>query len=71
MLVIRGDTRVADIYLSEFMRLFSHFRRRGLAAMARSRKQKKKFLYLCPDDSWTRPFYESGSERMKERLLFS
>lgn len=25
MLVIRGNTRVADIYLGEFMRLFSHF----------------------------------------------
>ena len=25
MLVIRGDTRVADIYLTEFMRLFNHF----------------------------------------------
>jgi phosphatidylserine/phosphatidylglycerophosphate/cardiolipin synthase-like enzyme len=25
MLIIRGDTRVADIYLTEFMRLFNHF----------------------------------------------
>ena len=25
MLVIRGDTRVADLYLTEFMRLFMHF----------------------------------------------
>jgi len=25
MLVIRGNTRVADIYLGEFMRLYSHF----------------------------------------------
>ena len=29
MLVIRGDTRVADIYLTEFMRLFTHMRFRG------------------------------------------
>jgi phosphatidylserine/phosphatidylglycerophosphate/cardiolipin synthase-like enzyme len=71
MLIIRGDTRVTDIYLTEFMRLFSHFRRRGLAAMARSRKQEKKFLYLCPDDTWTEPFYKTGSSQMSERLLFS
>jgi phosphatidylserine/phosphatidylglycerophosphate/cardiolipin synthase-like enzyme len=70
MLVIRGDTRVTDIYLSEFMRLFSHFRRRGLAAMARSRKQQNKFLYLCPDDTWTQPFYKAKSAQMSERILF-
>jgi phosphatidylserine/phosphatidylglycerophosphate/cardiolipin synthase-like enzyme len=30
MLIIRGDTAVADIYLTEFMRLFTHseFRKR-------------------------------------------
>lgn len=30
MLVIQGDTRVADIYLCEFMRLFNHFYTRDL-----------------------------------------
>jgi hypothetical protein len=29
MLVIRGDTRLADIFFGEFMRLFTHFRFRG------------------------------------------
>jgi len=71
MLLIRGDKRVADIYLGEFMRLFSHFRRRGLAAQARTKTQKKRFLYLCADDWWTKPFYERDSAKMKERLLFS
>ena len=28
MLVIRGDQRVADIYLTDFMRLFDHFESR-------------------------------------------
>jgi phosphatidylserine/phosphatidylglycerophosphate/cardiolipin synthase-like enzyme len=71
MLIIRGDTRVADIYLGEFMRLFSHFKRRGLAAAADTAEEQKKFIYLCTDDSWTAPFYKSGSAKMKERLLFS
>lgn len=31
MLLIRGDARVADLYLSEFMRLFTHFQFRDLA----------------------------------------
>lgn len=71
MLVIKGNTRVADIYLGEFMRLFTHFRARGLAASARTKEQQAKFLFLCPDDSWLEQFYKSGSARMQERLLFS
>lgn len=70
MLVIRGDKRVTDIYLGEFMRLFSHFRRRGLAARARGKAAERAFLYLCADDSWLKPFYQRGSGKMKERLLF-
>jgi phosphatidylserine/phosphatidylglycerophosphate/cardiolipin synthase-like enzyme len=34
MLVIRGDTRVADVYLTEFMRLFNHFEFRQRLAPA-------------------------------------
>ena len=34
MVVIHGDKRVADIYLTEFMRLFDHYRLRGRAGSA-------------------------------------
>jgi phosphatidylserine/phosphatidylglycerophosphate/cardiolipin synthase-like enzyme len=33
MLVIRGNTRVADVYLTEFMRLFNHFEFRAHVAV--------------------------------------
>ena len=33
--MIRDDTRVADIYLGEFMRLFSHYAFRESVALAR------------------------------------
>jgi phosphatidylserine/phosphatidylglycerophosphate/cardiolipin synthase-like enzyme len=36
MLVIRGDTRVADLYLGEFMRLFNHFEFRQRVAADRA-----------------------------------
>jgi phosphatidylserine/phosphatidylglycerophosphate/cardiolipin synthase-like enzyme len=32
MLVIRGNTRVADIYLGEFMRIYNHLSFRAWAA---------------------------------------
>jgi phosphatidylserine/phosphatidylglycerophosphate/cardiolipin synthase-like enzyme len=79
MLVIRGDQRVSDIYLTEFLRLFTHFRFRAKvvgdsreAAPAagepppegRARKQ------LSRDDTWTDAFWEEGPKR-RERMLFS
>jgi phosphatidylserine/phosphatidylglycerophosphate/cardiolipin synthase-like enzyme len=81
MLVIRGNTRVADIYLGEFMRLFTHFRFRGKTetpddepapgpggpTATPSRSGKK---YLWNDDGWARRFYVKDSPREKERQLF-
>ena len=72
MLVIRGDTRVADIYLGEFMRLFSHHYFRDLI-----RKQQgenvttPRTLYLEPTDKWTSRYYKRYSVKLKERQLFS
>ena len=74
MFVIRGNTRVADIYLTEFMRLFSHFYFRDQvdqAAKQRRKGSKPPKLYLKSDDSWTKKYYEPGSAREKERLHFA
>jgi phosphatidylserine/phosphatidylglycerophosphate/cardiolipin synthase-like enzyme len=81
MLVIRGDTRVADIYLGEFMRLFTHFRLRGRAnakpnellpaAGVQPDQPTSEPIYLHEDSSWTDAAYQAGSPEEKERLLFS
>lgn len=79
MLVVRGDTRLADVYLGEFMRLFNHFRLRGKAKSGRTelepgpaagRRERGK-LYLRPDGTWAEPYYVAGSPEEKERLLFA
>jgi phosphatidylserine/phosphatidylglycerophosphate/cardiolipin synthase-like enzyme len=79
MLVIRGDTRVADIYLGEFMRLFTHFRFRGktntrdtqpIPSSDTPGPPAGKKLYLRDNDTWARRFYVKDSPREKERLLF-
>lgn len=69
MLVIRGNTRVADVFLGEFMRTFKHFELRNMVNEMSDDDQRASF-YLCPDDSWTRPYYEDGTPQMAERLLF-
>jgi hypothetical protein len=79
MLVIRGNKRAADIYLTDFMRLFNHYRLRGKAKPRRTevepspmvRGANRARLYLEPNDSWVEKFYVPGSPEAKERMLFS
>lgn len=68
MLVVRGDTRVADIYLGEFLRLFNHHYFRFLAQQG---DQEVFGSFLKTDDSWTRQYFEPGTVHFKQRKLFS
>lgn len=70
MLIIRGNTRVADIFLGEFMRLFKHFEYRN-RENSLSDAAAKKARMLKGNDSWTQPYYRDGSPEQNERLLFS
>jgi phosphatidylserine/phosphatidylglycerophosphate/cardiolipin synthase-like enzyme len=71
MLVIRGDTRVADIYLGEFMRLFNHFYFRYVVAGHKAGGGDARASYLKPDDSWREPYYRDGAPKQKERVYFA
>lgn len=83
MLVIRGDTRVADVYLGEFMRLFNHFEMRGRRSHATGRQPfraedarrppargPKGRYHLYEDERWALPFFAAGTPPSRERLLF-
>jgi phosphatidylserine/phosphatidylglycerophosphate/cardiolipin synthase-like enzyme len=70
MLIIRGNTRVADIFLGEFMRLFNHFHSRNQLNKL-SDEEARGAEYLSPDDSWATPYYTKGTQEYWERLLFS
>jgi len=71
MLIIRGDTRLADIYLGEFMRLFNHHYFRYLA---------KKFGWeesgggavatLKDSDAWSDRYFDPVKPSFKQRRLF-
>lgn len=81
MLVIQGNKDVADVYLTEFMRLFSHyafreslsFHRDAAAAAAAPAK------YLIDNPSWIdgapgevdASYYAQGTDRALRRLYFS
>jgi phosphatidylserine/phosphatidylglycerophosphate/cardiolipin synthase-like enzyme len=70
MLVVRSDSRISDIYLGEFMRLFNQFYSRDYMD---SRVADKTFKgkYLDPTDGWVADYYKEGSSKEKERLYFA
>jgi phosphatidylserine/phosphatidylglycerophosphate/cardiolipin synthase-like enzyme len=72
MLIIRGDLRVADIYFTEFNRLFNHYyfravveatRRVGITTSGNSR-------FLEENDTWTKK-YDPGTFRSKRLELYT
>jgi phosphatidylserine/phosphatidylglycerophosphate/cardiolipin synthase-like enzyme len=78
MLVIKGNTRVADIYFGEYMRLYSHYAFREAVRIfldknpgATPADMKQGFLIEAGD--WTRPYFDPAdtSARMARRLYFA
>jgi phosphatidylserine/phosphatidylglycerophosphate/cardiolipin synthase-like enzyme len=72
MLVIRGDTRTADIYLGEFMRQWSHYAFREAVARARATGDTTwRPQYLIPDSSWTADYFDPDDDRFVRRRYFA
>lgn len=78
MLVIRGDERVADIYLTEFMRMFNHFLFRHLAnrtpppvrAATSGEPPTRSRMNLDEMPGWAWKYFSEGFHRTAERRLF-
>jgi phosphatidylserine/phosphatidylglycerophosphate/cardiolipin synthase-like enzyme len=72
MIVVRGDRRVADIYFTEFNRLWGHFQFRSVVEAVSRRKPKggpaeppdRNWQFLAEDSSWLKD-YEPGDLRSK------
>jgi phosphatidylserine/phosphatidylglycerophosphate/cardiolipin synthase-like enzyme len=73
MIVMRNDTRVADIYVGEFMRLYTHYAFRDVLAHHEEWEKKTPWRpnYLLPDDSWQRDYFTAGHERYLRRRYFA
>ena len=69
MLVIQGNTTVADIYLTEFFRLWNHYAFREWAAKNQGNPNVKP-QFLKADDTW-RNIYFGNTEQSRQRVLFS
>jgi phosphatidylserine/phosphatidylglycerophosphate/cardiolipin synthase-like enzyme len=78
MLVIEDNTRVADIYLGEYMRLYSHYAFREavnifLEKNPGAKPEDMKQGFLIEDADWTKSYFDprDRSARMARRLYFS
>ena len=69
MLVIRGDTSVADIYLVEFFRLWNHYAFREFVA-AHAGDPDVRPQFLLPDDSWRNKYF-GDTPQARQRQVFA
>lgn len=70
MLVVSGDAELADIYLGEFMRSYSHYAFRDAVESARVAGQRFEPKALNEDCSWAQDYYGSGF-RSRQRRYFA
>ncbi len=74
MVIVQGDTDLADVFLGEFLRLFDHFQfREAVDAQVAAGKGAKGTIspFLVSTDKWTAPFFKEGSVHFLERELFA
>jgi hypothetical protein len=78
MLVIKGNKRVADIYLGEYMRLYSHYAFREAVRIfldnnPHATPEDMKQGFLIEKGDWTAPYFDpkNTSGRMARRLYFA
>ena len=78
MLVIKDNTRVADIYLGEYFRLYSHYAFREAVKIfldnnPRAKPQDMRQGFLIEDADWTASYFDPAdrSARMARRLYFA
>ena len=70
MLLIRGDTRVADIFMTEFDRLFRHFYFRDIANQIEAQGGQATGAFLDETSDWTDSYFRPGSFKTRRREMF-
>jgi phosphatidylserine/phosphatidylglycerophosphate/cardiolipin synthase-like enzyme len=70
MLLIRGETRVADIYFTEFDRIFRHFFARNAVNEIAESGGDRNPLALDTTNAWMKPHFRQGGYKNNRRLMF-
>ncbi|HLG80630.1 MAG TPA: phospholipase D-like domain-containing protein [Bradyrhizobium sp.] len=70
MLLIRGDKRAADIYMTDLDRIFRHFYARDIINSLAASGKNEDWLLLDTTDNWIKPNFQDGTYKNNRRLLF-
>ena len=70
MLLIRGDTRVADIYMTEFDRIFRHFYFRNIANELEDKGNSAESIFLDETSGWTDAYFKPTAFKSLRRRMF-
>ena len=72
MLLVRGNTRIADIYMTEFDRIFRHFYFRDIAneLAAANTSDDAQAIFLDETDGWAENYFKAGTLKNNRRLMF-
>lgn len=68
MLIVCGDTRVADIYFTEYLRIYSHHAFRESLSFNRNKNFESK--HLEKTQAWQKPYFTAGNESYLRRLYY-
>jgi len=72
MLVIAADADVADVYFTEFMRMFNHFYARWWASqLGGGAATADAHSFLDETDAWQTPYFTDGHPKQRQRTLYS
>jgi len=71
MLIIRGDRDVADVYFTEYARIFQHFYARWWASQITAAQHAPDSGFLTEDASWQAPYFANGHNKQRQRVLFT
>ncbi len=71
MMLIRGDTRVADIYMTEFDRILRHFYFRDVAAETADDGKSGEAVFLKDKpEEWLKSNFTKGAFKDRRRRMF-
>lgn len=68
LLEIKGSKHLASIYLTEFLRLYEHYRARSAWNRWEKKKEEDKTYRLQPDSRWARKHFTKGTPEFKSRV---
>ena len=72
MLIIRGEPDVADVYLTEYARMFNHFYARYWASqLSKGPEDAETRSFLDETPTWQTPYFTDGNPKSLQRVLLS